>query len=110
VAGITLLVDYPEGRVSLPATGDTFPTGVITNTPGGAAVARFDFEHALRMTIGRATALVPATQLFRANFQTCQGAPPVTAGDFTCTVLNASDPFSNPVAGATCSVTIVPVP
>ena len=50
---------------------------------------------------------LPAT-LPTVTFQTCNGAPAPTAGDFTCTVTDASDDLGNVVDPATlsCAVTI----
>jgi cysteine-rich repeat protein len=105
VAGFTIFLDYPEGRVSLPGSGGTLPAGTITNTPAGAFVQANDFDHALREVIVSG-GVIPNGLAFRANFVACQGAPAPTAGDFACTVTDASDPFGNTVTGVTCSVTV----
>ena len=104
VAGVSVLVDYPEGKVSLPGSGAS-ASGSISNTPPGAFAQVNDFDHALREVIASGSAITPGL-LFRMNFQACQGAPAPTAGDFTCLVEDASDPDGNTVTGVTCSVTV----
>lgn len=104
VAGLSVLVDYPEGKVSLPGSGAS-AAGSITNTPPGAFAQVNDFDHALREVIASGSAITPGL-LFRMNFEACQGAPAPTAGDFTCLVEDASDPDGNTVTGVTCSVTV----
>jgi hypothetical protein len=113
VAGLTLLVDYPEGQVDLPGTGGvSFPSGTISGTPPGASIGANDlsFEmkgHAVRVTVAGqgGNALTPG-QVIRFRFQDCQGAQPPTPADFPCTVVSASDPFLNPVGGVQCFVAI----
>ena len=104
VAGVSVLVDYPEGKVSLPGSGAS-ASGSISNTPPGAFAQVNDFDHALREVIASGSAITPGL-LFRMNFQACQGAPAPTPGDFTCLVEDASDPDGNTVIGVTCSVTV----
>jgi cysteine-rich repeat protein len=110
VAGITVLLDYPEGSVDLPGNGTTFPSGTISGVPTGAFVSvndlNFDMKgHAARITVGAGSALPPG-QIVRLRFQDCQGATVPPASAFPCTVLSASDPFLNPVVGATCFVVV----
>jgi hypothetical protein len=105
IAGLTVLVDYPEGKVQIPGTGSALPSGTITGLPPGAFPSANDLDHVLREIVGSGTS-IPAGQLFRAKFQSCQGASVPTAGEFGCVVLEASDPFTNPVLGVTCTVTI----
>jgi cysteine-rich repeat protein len=47
---------------------------------------------------------IETEQLCRVHFEDCARAPAPSAADFTCTVVDATDPFSNPLAGATCTV------
>jgi hypothetical protein len=101
-----VLFDYPEGRVDLPGNGTTFPSGTISGVPPGAFVSVNDLNfsnkgHAARITVGASAALPPG-QIVRLRFQDCQGATVPPASAFLCTVLNASDPFSNPVSGVRC--------
>jgi hypothetical protein len=104
VAGITVFVDYPEGKVTLPGSGSS-ASGAISNTPPGAFATVNDFDHALREVIASGGTIAPGL-LFRMNFQACTGAAAPTAGDFTCVVTDASDPLGNTVTGVTCAVTV----
>jgi len=101
IGGLTVLVDFPEGRVTLP--GPPMPDGVVTEAPEGALSIPVHLAHALRVTVARHGILAPGP-LFRVRFWGCRGASPPSAADFACTVLEATDDFSNPVAGVTCAV------
>ena len=110
VAGITVLLDYPEGSVDLPGNATTFPAGTISGVPTGASVSVNDLNfggkgHAIRITVGSGAALPPG-QIVRLRFQDCQGATLPPASAFPCTVLSASDPFLNPVGGVQCFVVV----
>ena len=107
VAGILVLVDYPEGKISIPGSGPV--DGRISGLPASVNAASNDLDHALREFVSKSVPFtsIPAGQLFRVNFETCASAPAPVAGDFTCTVLSASDPFGALVTGVTtCSVTV----
>jgi hypothetical protein len=104
VGGITVLVDYPEGRVEIP--GPPIPGGTITSLPPGSFPIPTDLDHALRMivAIGGGGGLAPGV-LFRVNYRDCSGAEPPLPVAFGCSVLEATDPFSNPVTNeVTCAI------
>src|SRR5262245_227293 len=104
VAGVTVLVDYPEGQVSIPGSGNALSVKQsILNVPSGAFSSPNDLDFALREGVASTAALTPGP-IFTIKFQDCQGATPPTPADFTCTVENASDPFGNNVDGVTCDV------
>jgi cysteine-rich repeat protein len=103
VAGMTVLLDYPESKLNLPGSGGSIPAGIITDFPSGASAASNDFDHALRQLVSRTTNM-PAGLLFRVHYESCQGALAATPADFTCTVLDASDAGGNDVSGVTCTV------
>jgi hypothetical protein len=63
-----------------------------------------DLNHLLRVTIANASA-IPPSKIFEVRFQDCVGASVPPPGALGCTVVNANDPFTNPVTGVTCSVT-----
>src|SRR5262249_826085 len=79
-AGIQILLDYPEGKVSIPGSGGGVPAGTIVNGPAGASLSTNDLDHALRETIAGTTNFTP-DQLFQIHFQTCTGAPAPTPGE-----------------------------
>jgi hypothetical protein len=68
-----------------------------------------DLDWELLEAIAGASAITPG-RLFEITFQDCACAAPPTAGDFTCLVIDASDPLGNPVAPdtITCSVAAGP--
>jgi len=104
VAGISVLVDYPEGQVVIPGGyGDDRVKASILNPQPGALIAPNDLDYALRMVIVSPSPLTPGA-LFAVRFQDCQGANVPTPAEFTCTVEDASDPNGSTVPGVTCAV------
>lgn len=103
VAGITVFVDYPEGKVSIPGSGGGVPSGIITDLPGFAFGQTNDLDHALIQAVVDSSAF-PSGQLFRIHFESCTGAPAPVDGDFSCTVTAAGDENLDPIPGVTCSV------
>ena len=111
VAGITLVLDYPEGKVDLPGNGTgPFPSGTLSGPPAGASVSVNDLNtnskgHAVRVTVtGANGTAIPIGQLLRFRMQDCEGATAPTTDQFLCTVLVATDPFLNRVDGVRCFV------
>jgi hypothetical protein len=97
ISGLGFFVDYPEGKVTA-ATKGTPPFGVSIDL--NDLLYAFSVE-ALKLG-GLPATLTPVT------FQTCNGAAAATAGDFTCTVTDASDDLGNVVDPSTlsCAVTV----
>ena len=103
--GITVLVDYPDGKVSIPGSGAVPSVRArILMLPNGAFAAPNDLDYALRESIAVSSGSLTPGRLFEIQFDVCQGAPVATAADFTCTVESASDAFGNTVGGVTCAV------
>ena len=101
VGGLGLFVDYPDGKLTLPAT--TFSSGV-SGTPHDR---NYGITEDLIDSNGTGLPTSP-NALLHLVFKTCQGAPAATAGDFTCTVTDAVDESAgnlNP-STMTCTVTI----
>jgi hypothetical protein len=117
VAGLTLLLNYPEQKVFMPPAGPqtqisaTFfvpaypPANVFIRGADLAPAGSTGSGHAVRGVMADSEA-VPHGAIFTLKFQDCQGAAAPLAGEFNCTVLDASDPFSNPLQGVTCSATL----
>jgi hypothetical protein len=108
VAGIKVFVDYPDGKVSIPGLGNQASvTGRILNiaTASGVNGVPNDLDYGLIEVLGSLSP-IPTPRLFTINFDTCQGAPAVTAGDFSCSVKNASDTDGNDLTGVTCTVVV----
>jgi cysteine-rich repeat protein len=106
VASISVLLDYPEGKISIPGSGPAAQNR-ITVVPTSTSASTNDLDHALREVVTKTTPFttIAPGQLFRVDFETCQGAPGAVAGDFNCTVLGASNQFGVDVtANVTCSV------
>jgi hypothetical protein len=106
VQGLTVLVDYPETKVTIPGSGNaTTVRQTITNVQSGALSQPNDLDNALRDVLaGTAHPLTPGA-LFTINFFDCLNVTvPPTAADFACTVEVATDPFGLPDQGVTCTV------
>jgi cysteine-rich repeat protein len=107
IGAVTILVDYPEGKVSIPGSGSSIPAGILTDYPDGATPGPNDLDHALHnFVLGQLGSPIAGT-LFKIHFETCMTAPAAVTGDFGCTVLNASDTTGTPIAsGVICTVTV----
>lgn len=116
VAGLTLLMNYPEQKVFMPPAGPQAQIGSANFVPfypaaqvfirgADLGTAGIDSGHAVRGVMADSEA-VPHGQLFQLKFQNCSGAAAPVAGEFNCRVLNASDPFSNPLNNVICYVTL----
>jgi hypothetical protein len=103
---MTVLVNYPEGQVTIPGAGAISSTYFVPTHPTSDVLTRgTDLDHALRGLVAD-SAPVPGGPIFQVLFQDCTDAEPPVAGAFHCTVLDASDDFTNPVAGVTCAVAL----
>jgi hypothetical protein len=117
VAGLTLLLNYPEGKVFIPPAGPQVqisatyfvpsypPANVFIRGADLAPAGSTGSGHAVRGVMADSEA-VPPGPIFQLKFQDCEGAAAPLAGEFNCRVLDASDPFSNPLQGVTCGVTL----
>jgi cysteine-rich repeat protein len=110
VVALTVLVDYPEGKVALPADSDRLAAALSGLPPGTSEQHHVlgTLGFALREVVVKATPITPRPgPLFHVRFLDCKDAQPPTAVDFSCTVRQAFAPdATTPVAGATCSVTV----
>ena len=107
IGAVTVLVDYPEGKVSILGSGAAIPGGVFTDNAFGSTLSPNDFDHALKMVELASLGDTLSGALFQIHFQSCDGASAITAGDFTCTVLDAANSQGNPIpSGVTCGVTV----
>jgi cysteine-rich repeat protein len=105
VAGLTVFVDYPEGQVTIPGSGNQASVvASISSLPRGAFGSPNDFDWALLEAVASASPF-PSNRLFVITFEDCQCATPPEPADFTCTVTDASDQNGNVLDGVTCAVT-----
>ena len=97
ISGLGVFVDYPEGKVTVPTKGAAvFGVSLDINNLSYAFSANAVKLGGLPSTFANVV------------FQSCDGAPAATAGDFTCTVTDASDDQGNVVDKSTlsCAVTL----
>jgi cysteine-rich repeat protein len=107
IAGITVLLDYPEGQVAIPGSGnDALVLGSISHVPFGRLSSPNDLDYALIEAVVGGSPITPG-RLFTVTFNDCASATVPTPSDFTCTVTDAADASANVVDPATvsCSVT-----
>jgi hypothetical protein len=106
VAGMSLLVDYPEGKLALDGTGRVPPERFIPVAHEGRfLIAGFDLDHAVRVVAASDKEIEPGA-LARIVFMRCQAQDVPTADEIACSVIEASDPFQNARENVTCSVTV----
>jgi cysteine-rich repeat protein len=106
VGSLTVFVDFPEGKLSIPGTGGGTPPGIFEFDSFGVSAVTNDVEHGFNANL---TSIASPVQNIGADplivhFETCAAAPAAVTADFTCTVLGASDLTGKPLGGVTCSV------
>lgn len=108
VAAILVGIDYPEGKVGLGTTGLLGPSR-FTETPPGTTFGANNLGYGVKMSGFAGSGIIPVGKLAKFIFSPCDGALPVTSGEFSCTVLSAADPTADLVtASTTCTVTVLP--
>lgn len=109
LASVTVNLDYPEGKVSLPGIGGDIPAGIVTPIAGTASTN--DYDHALRH-VQFDVFNFGTTDITTFAFENCSGATAPTPEEFNCTVVDAGaeDGMGGfvPVTGVTCLVTVAP--
>jgi len=106
IAGVVVLLDYPEGEVMLPgAIGERSVAERISHVPTGFASVPYDLDYALKEAVVLNRALPPG-DLFHVSFDRCEGVPAPRAEDFHCRVQQASTPAGQmvPTDKLRCSV------
>jgi cysteine-rich repeat protein len=96
ISGLGFFVDYPEGKVG----------GLATTQPFGVSGSVNDLGYGFTANSVKLGGL--PSPVLTLSFKTCQGAPAAVAGDFSCTVTDASDDNGNTVDPSlvTCTVTV----
>jgi hypothetical protein len=106
LTGLTIVLYYDDSKVQVPGVNGDPPVQAAVLS-SSFATTPVDTGYALRVvSIDPALAGVPAGQAFTVTFDTCQGAPALSAGDLSCFVADATDAASAPVFGTSCSVTV----
>jgi cysteine-rich repeat protein len=107
IGAVTVLVDYPEGKVSILGSGGAVPAGILTDNPDLSTLSPNDYDHALKAVVLGAPGSPILGLLFKIHFESCDAASAITAGDFTCTVLDAANTSGDHIpSGVTCAVTV----
>jgi hypothetical protein len=104
-SALAALVGYRSNRVSLPGTGSSAGSR-IKGRPSGTSQLVNDLNYAVRVTmLAQAGVTIPDGKLFTIDFDSCQGAMPVTPADFGCTIESCGSSFG-PIDGCTCTVSL----
>ena len=105
VAGLTMIVDYPEQKVSLPGEGTNVVKEAIGGTPTGAVVGANDSGTEVKLVLAAPGEITPGN-VVELRFDQCEGGAALRTSDFTCRVADAADPMANLVRDVTCRVTV----
>lgn len=111
LAGIQVLVGYPDDLVKIPGSGNSIQVlNRVTATDGSAALAVNDLNYAIRLLVNTdgSVAIAGAPSLATIDFDTGTGAAAVADGDFACIVQDTSafGPVADQVFATTCSVDV----
>ena len=105
LAGVKVVLDYPENAVEIPGIQNLPEVKArVADVPPAFLSAPNDTDTELIMGIAGTTAL-PKGTIFTAEFDRCKGTS-VKATDFHCRIPEASTPQGELVDGATCTVEI----
>jgi cysteine-rich repeat protein len=114
VAGLTLLLDYPEGRISLPGSSDDPTVIERVTSPAGFSVTPNDLDYALRaVLVDPLLNGISGGTALSADFDICAGEAVPVARNFTCTVVDATGvddqgTLFNVTGQVTCTVVVQP--
>jgi hypothetical protein len=102
--GVTALVSYRSGSVSLPGTANepSVEQRVQRRVNPDLLVVR-DADYAMSITLSMAKGL-PAGPLLEIDFDACTGAPSASADDVTCELVGCAG-GGEPLAGCSCQIT-----
>ena len=103
--GLNVLLSYDDAKVSIPAIGNDPPVLASVSSAFFAASPR-DSDTSLRIILEDPSVIgVPAGAAATVTFNRC-GAPSITAADFGCMVVDATNTAFEAIAGVTCTVSV----
>lgn len=108
IAGATIYIDYPDGQVRIPGTGNQIAVQNRIFLSTGDFFNPNDLDYAVQIVaFDSGGAPFTGSELMQIEFDTCDGAS-VNSSQFTCRVLDAASAGGSPVpvAGVTCSVQV----
>jgi cysteine-rich repeat protein len=108
IAGATIYIDYPDGEVRIPGTGNQAAVQNRIFLSTGDFFNPNDLDYAVQIVqIDSGGNAFTGSELMQIEFDTCDGAS-ISSSDFTCRVLDAASAGASPVsvAGVTCSVQV----
>ena len=105
LAAITAFLQYPDGVVRIPGSGnDAMVQSRLTPGPANISATPNDLDYALRYVAfsPEFPAITPGN-LVAVEFDVCEGAVSPAITDFSCVVEDAADTGFGAVTGATCT-------
>ena len=108
VASLSVFIDYPEGKVSLPGSGGSTPPALLEFDQFSNSLGSNDYDHGIAVNLTSLSASDLGPDPLAIHFEDCQVAGDPAAAEFVCTVLDAADPASKALKGVTCALTFVP--
>jgi cysteine-rich repeat protein len=108
VGSLSVFIDYPEDKVTLPGSGGSTPPGLLEFDQFNNSLGSNDFDHGLGANITTQVAADIGADPLAIHFEDCQVAGDPVPADFSCTVLGAADPTGKAVSGVTCSLSFQP--
>jgi cysteine-rich repeat protein len=108
LASLSVFIDYPEDKVTLPGSGGTTPPALLEFDQFNNSLGSNDFDHGIGANVTSLSATDIGPDPLAIHFEDCQVAGDPVGGDFACTVLGAADPLGKAVSGVTCSLSFQP--
>ena len=108
IAGATIYIDYPDGQVRIPGTGNQAAVQNRIFLSTGDFFNPNDLDYVVQIVqFDSGGSAFTGSELMQIEFDTCDGAS-ISSSDFTCRVLDAASAGASPVsvAGVTCSVQV----
>ena len=115
LTAFTLLLDYPDGVVSIPGSGSdgsVLSAVLFQLSASGRTLTRVDLDYGIRLGVLGVSNMLTTTNptaVFKLTFDLCAGAPAPTAGQCPCTISSAvgsNDYSAAQLAGLECTITI----
>jgi hypothetical protein len=107
IAGVSLAVDYPKGRVGIPGEREEASVkGRVRGLPTGFLSSINDDDGEIHVALASGTETFAPDARFTIEFDRCDGSQAVGAKDFSCKVESASLSCGNAVDGVSCVVSL----
>lgn len=107
IAGVSLIVGYPKDRVAIPGEHeDDSVKKRVRDLPSGFLSSLNDGEGEIRVSLASGSETFAPNARFTIEFDRCEGAAAVAAGDFGCKVESASLSCGSAIDHVSCVVSL----